>query len=199
MKEFIQFITNNVPAIISTVAALAAWVPFLVDWMTLKRRKLSATVVDYRIIEDASAFDSRGENKITGTILILAMNCFITGKSLFAEEYKIKAFINDCTQAAGVVFDGETKEICNGGDKILEMPVDYNFNLHREIIHDKDNVRIFPLLFRNVAFNDIKCIEKIVFEFSGNKETKTLIIEQKDIPVHNRMGLIWRFMKDVQA
>ena len=80
MKEFIQFITNNVPAIISTVAALAAWVPFLVDWMTLKRRKLSATVVDYRIIEDASAFDSRGENKITGTILILAMNCFITGK-----------------------------------------------------------------------------------------------------------------------
>lgn len=198
MDKIIQFIAANATAFVSTVAALAAWIPFVVERISLKRRKLSATVVDYRIIEDASVFDSRGENKITGTILILVMNCFVTEKSLFAKDYKIKVFLNEDTQANGIVFDGETKEKYNGREKILEIPVEYNFNLHREIVHDKDNVRVFPLLFRNVAFDSVTSIEKIVFEFKGNKETKTLIIEQKDIPVHNRMGLIWRFMKDVQ-
>lgn len=194
----IEFIIKYWAQILSIVGA-AAWIPLVIAHFSLKHRKLSATVVDYRIIENAFVSDSSGENKITGTILILAMNCFVTEKSLFAKDYKIKVFLKEDTQANGIVFDGDTKERYKGKEKILEIPQEYNFNLHREIIHDKDNVRIFPLLFRNVAFDNIASIEKIVFKFKGNKETKKLVVEQKDIPVHNRMGLIWRFMKDVQA
>ena len=198
MEKIIQFVITNADAFISTVAAFAAWVPFVVEYISLKRRKLSATVVDYRIIENASVFDSIGKNKITATILILAVNCFVTERSFFAKDYKINVFLDEDTRANGIVFDGETREKDNGKEKNLEIPIEYNFNLHREIVHDEDNVRIFPLLFKNIAFNNIASIKKIVFEFKGNKETKILTIEQKDIPVHNRMGLICKFMKDVQ-
>ena len=139
--------------------------------------------------------DSNYENKINGTILVLALNCFVSEKALFAKDYSIEACIKVTTKTTGIVFDGMVTEKENEIKKTLTIPDDYNFNLHREIVQDKDNVRIIPFLLKNVMFDDIKDVNYIKITLQGNKETKTLLIEQEDFPVYNRMGFLCRFVK----
>ena len=193
MKEVINFLLKYGITIISIFAALAAWVPFMLERWRVKKRIPSCVVVDYRIMDQGSVSDSNRENKIDGTILVLALNCFVSEKALFAKDYTIEACVRGETKTSGVLFDGEIKE--SNTNRIMTIPNEYNFNLHREIVQDKDNVRIFPFLLKNVAFSDIKDIDYIKITFKGNKETKTLHIKQSDIPVYNRMGFISKFLK----
>ena len=176
MNELISYWLNNGMSIVSIVAALAAWAPFFFEHWIVKRRTPSCVVVDYKIMEDGGVSDSNRENKIEGTILVLALNCFVSKKALCAKEYSIEACVRGETKTSGVLFDGEIKEL--NTNRIMAIPNEYNFNLHREIVQDKDNVRIFPFLLKNVAFSDIKDIDYIKITFKGNEETKTLHIKQ---------------------
>ena len=197
MKEVINFLLKYGITIISIFAALAAWVPFMLERWRVKKRIPSCVVVDYRIMDQGSVSDSNRENKIDGTILVLALNCFVSEKALFAKDYTIEACVKKDTKTVGILFDGEITEIegVTKKKKALNIPDEYNFNLHREIVQDKDNVRILPFLLKNVAFDDIKDVDYIKVTIKGNKETKILRIQQSDFPIYNRMGFLHKFVE----
>ena len=155
-ETIVNFVKNNWLDIISFVIGIigaAAWIPTLVGSHKIKKRKIIGIVVDHRVISDAKVKNAAGVEKAKGTILMLAVNWFIAHESFFIHNCKTEVTLNDDKVYTGDIVDGSFVEHTDGVDATFLCPKEYNFNLHREIIAEKDNIRIVSLMIKNSDFH----------------------------------------------
>ena len=183
----------EIASLILSIIAAGAWIPILIGFFTEKNRKVCANLVDYRIIESAKATDSTGKNKIQGTILSLGINFYIPKKSFFTSELEMKIKLKNNAETNCQLLDGSVGEQRTDGIYFYTNPIEYNFNMHREIIAEKDNVRIIQIMAKNIEFSSIDEIEYVSFtliERNIRRIKKQVTIYSKDFPIYNRMRFI---------
>ena len=112
----------------------------------------------------------------------------------------MKVYLNNNTSSEAEILDGPMYEKQGQENYVITCPNDYNFNLHREIVYDKDNIRIIPLLAKNISFDTIEQIDKIEIVLKNEILEKKIIIQNKDFPKLNRMVFFEQFVSktDIQ-
>lgn len=193
----LEFIKKYWDEGLSVIAIVVAIVPFIADWIATKKRKIYANVVDYSIITDAEVSNYDNSAKLKGTIMLLAVNFFIPIKSFFVETYEITARLKSKTISKAIIIDGNLTIYRGDIDIKFLMPSNYNFNLHKEIICEQDNIRILEIMFVDANIDNIDKIESIEFDFTNRKQTKTIIVKTKHFPKFNKMKFLSEFEKDM--
>lgn len=188
-------------ALVISLVGAAAWIPAIVNWVGIKRRKIRGTIVDHRILENGEVYDSTRDQTEKGTILMLAINFFVSYESFFAKDYDINVRLKNGGDLKGILIDGKiTEKSLDGGKGVFICPQEYNFNLHREIIADRDNIRILPMMIKSANFSSVDEIEYIEFIFMndmvGKKAAKkSVIFSSGDFPKFNHMRFIEDYLR----
>ena len=195
--NIVDFLKNNwfdVLSFIIGIIGAAAWIPTVVSYYKIKKRKIVGTIVDYRVIAEAEVENAEKTEKANGTILILGLNLFIAHESFFAHNCKIEVKLKDEKKYNGKIVDGTLIEKSNGVRSPFSCPKEYNFNLHREIIAEKDNVRIIPFIVENANFKSINEVQQISIvlenDSDGSKHSKTIVFSSENFPGFNHMKFI---------
>ena len=172
----------------------AAWIPTVVSYYKIKKRKIVGNIVDYRVIADAEVENAEKTEKANGTILMLGLNLFIAHESFFAHNCKIEVKLKDDKKYTGKIIDGTLIEKSNGTRSTFSCPKEYNFNLHREIIAEQDNVRIIPFIVEDATFKSINEVQQISItlknDSDGSKYSKTIVFSSENFPGFNHMKFI---------
>ena len=193
----LEIIKNYWDEGLSVLAIVVALVPFIADLIATKKRKIYVNVVDYSIVTDAEVSNYDNSAKQKGTLMLLAVNLFIPIKSFFVETYEITAKLKSGTTSKAIITDGSLTIHRGDRDIDFSMPSNYNFNLHKEIICEQDNIRIFKIMFVDANIDNIDKIESIEFNFTNKKQTKTITVETKHFPKFNKMKFLSEFEEDV--
>lgn len=194
----LELLKNHWDEGLSVLAIIVALVPLVIKHIQVKRRKIYANVVDYNIITNAVVKSYDNSIEFRGTTLLLAVNYFVSNESYFAENYNITAYLKSGSTSKVVITDGTyTIHISDNKSVSFEIPSDYNFNLHKEIISEKDNIRVIPLMLVDTAIDKIDDIERIIFTFKNHRECKKVELNSNDFPTINKMKFLCEFEKDV--
>ncbi|MGN0524233.1 MAG: hypothetical protein ACI4XC_02735 [Eubacterium sp.] len=178
--------------ILSIVGALA-WLPHIVELIRKKCRNISANVVDYELITDSKAYNHNDTKSITGSIVLMAVNMFIPYESFFVEQYNITVNLKSGSKADSIIVDGDFTIHTDNGDILFSVPDEYNFNLHKEIIHDKDNIRILKIMLKSTKINVVEEIESFEIVLKNKGDEKTVNIKLDDLPEFNKMNFLSNF------
>lgn len=194
----LDFLKNHWDECLSVLAIIVALVPLLVELIKRKCRKIYANIVDYNIITNAEVCNCYYTEKKTGTLLLLAINLFVPYESFFVENYEINAKLKSGTVSKAIITDGGiTIHRNDGKDTEFIIPSDYNFNLHKEIICEQDNIRIFEIMLLDATVDTILDIDSIEFIFKNSKSKKIVTIGTEHFPKFNKMQFLSEFDKDV--
>ena len=193
---------NRITFVLSFIGALA-WIPSIVqlvvqvfEKVSIHKRKIKMNIVDIQTLSSAKVTNAYNTKCLEGSILVLAVNMFIADVSFFANEVYGKVYIGTTGKTVvknACLVDGEIVAKFDVGEKILDIPDENNFNLHREIICEKDNVRVLPFMVEDVVNLSVRGIEKIEIIFEG-KEKKKVVIKNQDFPQFNHMGFLKKRM-----
>ena len=194
MLEFIKKYWNEG---LSVLAIIVTLLPFVINLITNRSRKIYANIVDYSIVTNAVVSNYNDSEKLHGTLILLAVNLFIPFKSFFVEDYEITAKLKSGTASKAVIADGSLTIHRGTRNMNFSIPSSYNFNLHKEIICEQDNIRIFEIMFVDASIVDIDNIEYIEFKFANKKQVKTITLESNHFPKFNKMKFLCEFEKDV--
>jgi hypothetical protein len=193
----INFAKTNWLALLSFVVSIigaASWFPVLSKSRKIRKRKIIGTIVDHRVISDAKVQNASGVEKAKGTILMIAVNLFVAHESFFVYDCKAEVQLHDGKVYKGNIVDGVLSEKTSGTTATFTCPKEYNFNLHREIIAEKDNIRIISLMIENSDFHCVDEVQQIKFIFESGAEkalcSKTVIFTRADFPELNHMNFI---------
>ena len=196
-EAIVNFLKTNWLALFSlavSIVGAASWIPTMKKNSEIKKRKITGTIVDYRVISDAEVENAEKTEKANGTILMLGLNLFIAHESFFAHNCKIEVELKDEKKYNGKIIDGTLIEKSNGVRSPFSCPKEYNFNLHREIIAEKDNVRIIPFIVENANFKSINEVQQISIvlenDSDGSKYSKTIVFPSENFPGFNHMKFI---------
>lgn len=172
------------------VIGAAAWLPSIAEYFRIKNREIKANIVDYKVCYNAVMNHANKRDKIEGTILLLAINLYIPDRSYFVDEYEINISLQGKTKTKVTTIDGDLTLHYEKGDVDFKLPNEYNFNLHREIVAEKDNIRIFKVILENVSVDSITKVSEIEFIFNDGKMKKTIKVTPKDLPDFNKMNFL---------
>lgn len=196
----LEFMKNHWDECLSVLAIIVAVLPLVANRIKIKHRRVFVNIVDHELITNASATTYDNSEQKKGTILIFAVNLFVPYESFFIEDYEITANLKSGTTSKGIITDGSfTIHMRDGKDKAFSIPQEYNFNLHREIVSEKDNIRIVKIMFTDVNIVKIEDIKNIDFVFENNKEKKSITISGSHFPKFNKMKFLSNFMKDING
>lgn len=193
----LELLKSHWDEMLSILAIVVALVPLVLEYFKTKNRKIYANVVDYNIITDATVHNFDDSECRKGTLLLLAVNLFIPYKSFFVETQEITAQLNSGTISKAIITDGDLTINKNNKDFEFVLPTDYNFNLHKEIICEQDNVRIFEIMLVDSTIGSIDDIKNIKFVFKNRECKKTITLETKDFPNFNKMRFLSEFETDI--
>lgn len=176
--------------ILSIIGALA-WTPGIIKLIQIHRRKICSNIVDFDIITNAKTSSYDNKKHLNGTLVIIAANFFISDRSFFITNYDINVKLKSGTMSNAILFDGSvTVNRLSENERIFSLPKKYNLNLHKEIICEKDNIRILPLMLKNATINNIDEIEYVEMTFVNNRIKKTIRYDSKDFPDFNKGDFI---------
>ena len=177
----------------------AAWIPTIYknkeekeEKERIENRKIEMNIFDYVLIDKVSK-ETCNDIHVNGSLLMLAVNLYIPDKSFFAKSCTIKLDLVNGFSGYGYIVDGSFKILNRKGTKKLNIPHEYNFNLHREIIHDKDNIRIIAIEIPNKSIQDIANINGIKFTLTDRKNQKDIVITTQDFPCINTSDFLDKF------
>lgn len=177
---------------ILSILGASAWIPYLIDYFKKHNRKIQAHVFDFSIYPNMQTANADYTQIQKGTIILLAVNLFIPLESYFVEEYEIKAYLKSGSVADAIILDGgfgsEPKE------KFIKD--EFNFNIHKGIINDTDNIRIIPIMLKEIDITDIDGIRQLNFTFKNCKRNKKLIITTEEFPIYNKNGFISKCLEE---
>ncbi len=184
------------------IIGAAAWIPALrinkqekEEKEEIKNRAIEMSLFDFLLIDNTSKETYPG-NYYNGSLLLIAANLYIPDKSFFAKTCTIRIDFCNGDSQHGYIVDG-TFRVLNGRDsKELNIPKEYNFNLHREIIHDKDNIRILAIAIPNREVQNMGNIDAIEFTFKDKHNEKHVVIASKDYPYINNSNFLDDFRKN---
>jgi len=184
----------DVLALVLGLVGAFAWAPIIIDWILICHRKIYTNVVDDYMVTEAWVTTEDKKQTMKGTVLLIATNLFVSKKSYFVDNYNISVKLKSGTVSKAIITDGSISINTPQGIEYFRMPADYNFNLHREIISDKDNIRIFQVFLVNTQISNVHDIESITFNFKNNTTSKELVIETADFPRFNRMKFLSKYI-----
>ena len=194
----INFIYDYWGDLLSVCAIIVALVPLLVDSVKVKTRKISANVVDYKFITNAQASNFDDSEKEKGTILLLAVNLFVPYESFFVEEYEIVAKLKSGSLSKAIITDGNLTIYHESGKNAkFIMPLEHDFNLHKEIICERDNIRILEIMLVDTAIESIDSLENLRIVLKNRKVKKDILLKGKDFPNFNKMKFLCEFEKNI--
>lgn len=179
--------TLNGSDIISIIGA-AAWIPAIVQIIyslrekkEIKNRIISMQLIDTEVFNGVSIYECRKaiNSSKSGSVVLLATNMFIPEKSFFVNSFSVKLKLCNIDEEINAKILGNV-DLAKDEFKInsITIPNEYNFNLHREVICEKDNIRVFALFIENYKISSIRNIEEISFLLKGTDDTKTIIIDR---------------------
>lgn len=194
----LDFLKNYWNECLSVLAIFVALVPIFFEYFKIKHRKIYANVVDYYIIKNAQVCNCYDSEKETGALLLLAINLFVPHESFFVEKYEINARLTSGTISKAIITDGcLTIHKNDNKDAEIIIPSDYNFNLHKEIICEQDNIRIFEIMLLDSTVENISDVESIEFVFKNSKGKKIITIGTEHFPNFNKMKFLSEFESDI--
>ena len=198
LNMILEFLKNYWDECLSVLSILVALVPLIIDCIKVRKRTIFVNVVDYNIITNAKVSNCDNSESKEGTFLLLAANLFVPDKSFFVEEYEISATLKSGTVSKAMITDG-TFTIHNNNKKDVEfvVPSMYNFNLHKEIICEQDNIRIFQIMLLNSNIKGIDEISSINFSFKNKGCSKNITIETTPFPNFNKMKFLSEFEQEI--
>lgn len=208
IKEYLSSLDNNeITTLILSIIGALAWIPSLIQlsiqligYIKKHKRKIKMNVVDIKDIGKATVGDAYKTREKDGTILLLAANVFVPKESYYSEDIEVTAFIETTGKTQlrkGILIDGEIIIHSEKESKLLNIPEENNFNLHREIICESDNVRAFAFMFEDSVFS-IRSIQKLEILFKG-KPNKKVVLHSYDFPVFNHMGYFAKHMEHIKS
>lgn len=192
----LELLKNHWDELLAVCAIIVALVPLVVEHIKIKNRQIYANVVDYSIVTNATVSNYDNTESATGTLLLLAVNLFVPHKSFFVETYEIAAQLKSGTVSRAIITDGSLTIHKNNKDLEFILPSDYNFNLHKEIICESDNIRIFEIMLVNAAITSKDDIDNLKFVFKNSECKKSIVLKTKDFPNFNKMRFLSEFEID---
>ena len=192
----LELLKNHWDELLAVCAILVALVPLAVEHIKIKKRKIYANVVDYSIVTNATVSNYNNTEKANGTLLLLAVNLFVPYKSFFVEKYEIKAKLKSGTISKAIITDGDLTIHKNNKDIEFILPSDYNFNLHKEIICEKDNVRTFEIMLVDSSITTKDDIDNLQFVFENRECKKSIVLKTENFPNFNKMKFLSEFEMD---
>lgn len=169
----------------------AAWIPAIVQIIysvreknETKNRTISMQIIDTKLFYGVSIYEC-GKTVVSsksGSVVLLATNMFVPEKSFFVDSYSIKLKLENIDKPITAKIIGNVDIIKdNIKTNKITIPVKYNFNLHREIICEKDNIRVFAIFVENHNVVSEENIEDIEFEFKGSEDIKTVTFNDESL------------------
>ncbi len=195
LKEAITIVKDVLETVeLSDVIAFigaAAWIPAIVQIIysvreknETKNRTISMQIIDTKLFYGVSIYEcgKTADSSKSGSVVLLATNMFVPEKSFFVDSYSIKLKLENIDKPITAKIIGNVDIIKdNIKTNKITIPVKYNFNLHREIICEKDNIRVFAIFVENHNVVSEKNIEEIEFEFKGSEDIKMVAINDESI------------------
>lgn len=191
--------TVDVSDVIAVIGA-AAWIPAIVQIIysvreknETKNRTISMQLIDTKAFYNVSIYECGNPTNLSksGSVVLLATNIFIPEKSFFVDSYSIKLKINNIEKLITAKIIGNVDIVKdNKQSNRLTIPIKYNFNLHREIICEKDNLRVFAVFVEEYSVMSDKNIEKIEFEFKGTEDTKIVTLDEESISTYVKCNFL---------
>ncbi len=177
-----------------------AWIPAIVQIIysvrekkEIENRTISIQLVDTKVFYNTSTNECRNHANLSkpGSVVLLATNIFVPEKSFFVGSYSIKLKLSNIKEPIIADIIGNV-DIVNTNYQLyrLTIPNKYNFNLHREIICEKDNLRVFAIFVEHYNIMSDKNIEWIEFEFKGTEDTKKVTLEKESISTYVRCNFL---------
>lgn len=195
LKEAITIVKDVLEAVdpsdVIAVIGAAAWIPAIVQIIysvreknETKNRTISIQLMDTKFFNKVSIYKSSNpaDSSKSGSVILLATNIFIPEKSFFVDSYLIKLKMKNIENfiiAKNIGNVGIVKDNKHIND--ITTHIKYNFNLHREIICEKDNIRVFAIFIEENDTVTEENIENIEFEFKGTEDTKLVFIDKESI------------------
>lgn len=193
MKEFI---INNWAEILSVVGA-SAWLPIIFSTIFNCLRRISATVLDFRILTNGKGVSVGKREKKNGTILIFVANFFIRKVPFFARKLSVKVRLKNGGKLNSEILDLSTITSNNDDGSVsgFSVPDEKEFNISRTIHADTDNIKYVAVLVESANFSKIHEIEEIEIRmYYYNKKIKLLskkvLLKIDDFPTFNSANLI---------
>ena len=188
--ELLKLFLEENGDLLSLIGA-AAWGPSLFElWLRLKEklairnRKIDVSTID--VCSKTKEID----NEKSGFILLLMVNMFIPEKSFFIE--KATANIRFCGNGHKKIKLIESSFISavKKFDTPIFIPNEYNFNMHREIICERDNIRILAFEIDEIANSNVGNIEELELVFEGSEGKKKVVITGKELKEHENTKVL---------
>lgn len=194
---------NEIDPFLSIIGA-AAWIPAILQYVEsnkekqkLADRKIEMSVFDFAITTNVCKKNFQGD-LIYGSLLVLAVNLYVPDKSFFAKNSHICIKFRESNPRYAYIVDGNF-EMCNGKiTRHLPIEQEYNFNLHREIIHDKDNLRTIAIFIPDKEISCCNRIDEIIFTLSDEKNDKTIVLTKADFPIINNSTFLDEIRKTLE-
>ena len=192
LKQAIEIVKSTLDAIdasdVVAIIGAAAWIPTIVQIIysvqekkEIKNRTMSMQLIDTEVFNGVSIYECRKaiNSSKSGSVVLLATNMFIPEKSFFVNSFSVKLKLCNIDEEINAKILGNV-DLAKDEFKInsITIPNEYNFNLHREVICEKDNIRVFALFIENYKISSIRNIEEISFVLKGTDDTKTIIIDR---------------------
>lgn len=186
---FKLFLAEN-SDLLSLIGA-AAWGPSLFElWLRLKEkwairnRKIDVSTID--VFSKSIEID----NKKSGFVLILMVNMFIPEKSFFIENATANIRFCGVGHKKIKLIESSTISAVKKFDTPIFIPNEYNFNMHREIICERDNIRIIAFEIDEIANSNVGNIEELELVFEGSEGVKKVIITGKELREHENTKVL---------
>ncbi len=203
--EFLREIITNLEQIINdsdpiSIIGAAAWIPAIVQlyWAVrekkeIKGRKISMQIVDSKVFSNVS-IEKFGKHRCYhdgSSVVLLATNIFIPEKSFFVDRLFVELkLVNTEEKIIPEIIGNAIITKNNMATNHLQIPIEYDFNLHREIICERDNIRLFALFIEDYDICSIENIENIVFKLKGSEGVKTINLNECDICLYKNSNVI---------
>ncbi len=185
--------------ILSIIGALA-WVPIVIEYIKIKNRKIQGSIVDFFCIYDTKLTSYDGKESKSGTLVLLLMNFFVAKESVYVNSIDATVTLTSGTTASVELIDGRITVDDDSNNPIEEVciPDDMNLNLHREIIAEKDNIRIVPLLLINTTISNFDEIDCFSLKFNKSKQSKNVIIKREQFPKFNKNSILRKYFENIR-
>lgn len=190
LSELFKLFLSENGDLLSLIGA-AAWGPSLFElWLRFKERlairnrKIDVSTID--VYSETKEID----NEKSGFILLLMVNMFIPEKSFFIE--KAIANIRFCGNRNKKVklIESSIISVTKKMDIPIFIPNEYNFNMHREIICERDNIRIIAFEIDEIVNSNIGNIEELELVFEGFEGKKKVVITGEELRNHENTNVL---------
>lgn len=185
---------------ILSILGAAAWLPIIATPLVDARRKISASLLECRILTNGIGVSAITEEKKVGVLVMLVVNIFRKNVDYYPTSIQAVFKSKDGRTYNAEILDFSAITSNNEDGKThFSIPVDMEFNVSRTIRGNADNIKAVAFLVEGAAFKSLSEIQEICINLNfGRWNSKTIKILAPDFPRFNSTRILSRFEERVQ-